>query len=248
MLQSHVPEQAGELAERLCNRAGGRLAKVFFASSGSEGIEAAIKFSRAHTGRTGLLYAERAFHGLTCGALSLMNGEYWRGGFGPLLPETDPVPFGELKALERELATRRYAAFFVEPVQSEGGIRIPDSNYLAAAQALCRRHGSLFVLDEVQTGMYRTGSFLAAHHFGLDPDIVVLAKALSGGLIPVSATLMSDAVYRSVSARWSEPSFTHPPSAKTAWRCVLAWLHWTCWSANNWETAPSVWDASCSVV
>ncbi len=198
MLQSHVPEQAGELAERLCNRAGGRLAKVFFASSGSEGIEAAIKFSRAHTGRTGLLYTDRAFHGLTCGALSLMNGEYWRGGFGPLLPETDPVPFGELKALERKLATRRYAAFFVEPVQSEGGIRIPDSNYLSAAQALCRQHGSLFVLDEVQTGMYRTGSFLAAHHFGLDPDIVVLAKALSGGLIPVSATLMSDAVYRSV--------------------------------------------------
>ena len=198
MLQSHVPELAGELAERLCNRAGGRLSKVFFASSGSEGIEAAIKFSRAHTGRTGLLYADRAFHGLTCGALSLMNGEYWRGGFGPLLPETDPVPFGDLQALEQKLATRRYAAFFVEPVQSEGGIRIPDSDYLPAAQVLCRDFGSLLVLDEVQTGMHRTGPFLAAHHFGLDPDIVVLAKALSGGLIPVSATLMSDAVYRSV--------------------------------------------------
>jgi ornithine--oxo-acid transaminase len=198
MLQSHVPELAGELAERLCNRAGGRLSKVFFASSGSEGIEAAIKFSRAHTGRTGLLYADRAFHGLTCGALSLMNGEYWRGGFGPLLPETDPVPFGDLQALEQKLATRRFAAFFVEPVQSEGGIRIPDSDYLPAAQVLCRDFGSLLVLDEVQTGMHRTGPFLAAHHFGLDPDIVVLAKALSGGLIPVSATLMSDAVYRSV--------------------------------------------------
>ena len=119
-------------------------------------------------------------------------------GFGPLLPETDPVPFGDLKALEQKLSTRRYAAFFVEPLQSEGGIRIPDSDYLPAAQSLCRHYGSLFVLDEVQTGMYRTGPFLAAHHFGLDPDIVVLAKALSGGLIPVSATLMSDAVYRSV--------------------------------------------------
>jgi ornithine--oxo-acid transaminase len=198
MLQSHLPELAGELAERLCDRAGGRLAKVFFASSGSEGIEAAIKFSRAHTGRTGLLYADRAFHGLTCGALSLMNGEYWRDGFGPLLPDTSPVPFGDLKALEQRLATRRYAAFFVEPLQSEGGIRVPDSNYLPAAQALCRSYGSLFVLDEVQTGMYRTGPFLAGHHFGLDPDIVVLAKALSGGLIPVSATLMSEAVHRSV--------------------------------------------------
>jgi ornithine--oxo-acid transaminase len=198
MLQSHVPELAGELAERLCKRAGGRLSKVFFASSGSEGIEAAIKFSRAHTGRTGLLYADRAFHGLTCGALSLMNGEYWRDGFGPLLPDTDSVPFGDLKVLEQKLSTRCYAAFFVEPLQSEGGIRIPDSDYLPAAQSLCRHHESLFVLDEVQTGMYRTGPFLAAHHFGVEPDIVVLAKALSGGLIPVSATLMSDAVYSSV--------------------------------------------------
>ena len=198
MLQSHVPELAGELAERLCDRAGGRLAKVFFASSGSEGIEAAIKFSRAHTGRTGLLYADRAFHGLTCGALSLMNGEYWRAGFGPLLPDTSPVPFGDLQVLEQRLATRRYAAFFVEPLQSEGGIRVPDSDYLPAAQELCRSYGSLLVLDEVQTGMYRTGPFLAGHHFGLDPDIVVLAKALSGGLIPVSATLMSDAVHSSV--------------------------------------------------
>ena len=198
MLQSHVPELAGELAEGLCRRAGGQLSKVFFASSGSEGIEAAIKFSRAHTGRSGLLYADRAFHGLTCGALSLMNGEYWRDGFGPLLPETKPVPFGDLEALEQQLSTKRYAAFFVEPLQSEGGIRVPHSDYLPAAQSLCRHYGSLFVLDEVQTGMYRTGTFLAAHHFGLDPDIVVLAKALSGGLIPVSATLMSDAVYRSV--------------------------------------------------
>ncbi len=198
MLQSHVPELAGELAQRLCNRAGGRLSKVFFASSGSEGIEAAIKFSRARTGRTGLLYADRSFHGLTCGALSLMNGKYWRDGFGPLLPQTDAVPFGDVAALEQKLATRRYAAFFVEPVQSEGGIRIPDDEYLLAVQALCRHYGSLFVLDEVQTGMYRTGPFLAAHHYRLDPDIVVLAKALSGGLIPVSATLMSEEVYSSV--------------------------------------------------
>jgi ornithine--oxo-acid transaminase len=198
MLQSHVPELAGELAQRLCHRAGGRLSKVFFANSGSEGIEAAIKFARAHSGRASLLYVDRAFHGLTCGALSLMNGEYWRDGFGPLLPNTDAVPFGDVKSLEQKLATRRYAAFFLEPLQSEGGIRISDHEYLATAQALCRQYGSLLVLDEVQTGMYRTGPFLAAHHFGVDPDIVVLAKALSGGLIPVSATLMSDAVYRSV--------------------------------------------------
>ena len=198
MLQSNVPALAGELAERLCERAGGRLRKAFFCSSGSEGIEAAIKFSRIHTGRTGLLYAERAFHGLTCGALSLMGDPFWRDGFGPMLPETEPVPFGSLEPLERKLATGRFAAFIVEPIQGEGGIRVPEPQYLEGAQALCRRHGALFVLDEVQTGMYRTGPFLAAHHFRVEPDMVVLAKALSGGLIPCGALLMSDAVYHSV--------------------------------------------------
>src|ERR1022692_732227 len=198
MLQSNVPELAGELAERLCKLAGGGLCKVFFASLGSEGVETAIKFARAYTGRVGLLSCEGAFHGLTCGALSLMNGEYWRKGFGPLLPETATVPFGNLAALEKELATKRHAAFFVEPIQSEGGVRVPEPDYLRDAQDLCRRYGSLLVADEVQTGMFRTGPFLASHHFGITPDIVVLAKALSGGLVPVSAVLMSDAVHSSV--------------------------------------------------
>ena len=198
MLQSHVPELAGELAARLCQRAGGRLSKVFFCSSGSEGVETAIKFSRARTGRSGLLYAIGAFHGLTCGALSLMGDPFWRHGFGPLLPDTESVPFGSLKVLQGKLATGQFAAFIVEPIQSEGGINIPDRDYLPAAQALCRRYGTLFVLDEVQTGMYRTGPFLAAEYFGVDPDIVVLAKALSGGLVPCGAVLMSDAVYDSV--------------------------------------------------
>jgi ornithine--oxo-acid transaminase len=175
---------------------------VLFTNSGSEGVESAIKFARAHTGRTGMLYAEGGFHGLTCGALSLMSDPFWREGFGPMLPGTKGVPFGKLEELERELSTRKYAAFLVEPVQSEAGIRIPDPNYLRAAQDLCRRYGSLFVLDEVQTGMYRTGPFLAAHHFGVEPDMVIMAKALSGGLVPVGAVLMtpkvSDSVYASL--------------------------------------------------
>ena len=198
MLQSHVPELAGELAERLCSRAGGRLKKVFFCSSGSEGVEAAIKFSRAHTGRTGLLYADGAFHGLTCGALSLMGDSFWREGFGPMLPDTEQIPFGNLQALEEKLATRKHAAFIVEPIQSEAGIRVPARDYLLGAQASCKRFGTLFVLDEVQTGMYRTGPFLASHLFHTDPDMVVLAKALSGGLIPCAAVLATDAVYDSV--------------------------------------------------
>jgi ornithine--oxo-acid transaminase len=198
MLQSHVPELAAQLAQALVSRAGGRLERAFFCSSGSEGVETAIKFARAHTRRTGLLYAERAFHGLTCGALSLMSDPFWRKGFGPMLPETHAVPFADLASLERELSTRRFAALFLEPIQSEGGIRVPERQYLQAAQDLCRRYGTLFVLDEVQTGMYRTGSFLAAHAFGVEPDMVVLAKALSGGLVPVGAVLMSRAVSDSV--------------------------------------------------
>lgn len=198
MLQSHAPELAGELAWRLCESAGGRLKKAHFTSSGSEGVEAAIKFARAHTGRAGLIFAHGAFHGLTCGALSLMGGEFWREGFGPLLPGAKQVPFGDLKNIAAELSTREHAAFIVETIQGEGGIRIPSSEYLQQAQALCRRYGSLFILDEVQTGLYRTGRFLAAQHFGLDPDLVVLAKALSGGLVPVGAVLLTDDVYTSV--------------------------------------------------
>jgi len=198
MLQSHVPELAGELAEKLCDRAGGGLTKVFFNSSGSEGVETAIKFARAKTKRSGLLYAKAAFHGLTCGALSLMGGTTWAEGFGPLLPATHAVTFGDIAELEKQLATKKYAAYIVEPIQSEGGIRVPHADYLKQAQALCRKYGSLFVLDEVQTGMYRTGRFLAAHHFDVQPDMVILAKALSGGLIPVGAVLMTDEVYESV--------------------------------------------------
>jgi ornithine--oxo-acid transaminase len=198
MLQSHVPEIAGELARRLCGLAAGDLEKVYFGSSGSEGVEAAIKFARATTGRAGIVYAKGSFHGLTAGALSLMSDAFWRDGFGPFLPDTQGVPFGDIEALEKAVAGKQHAAFIVEPVQSEGGIRVPSRAYLQKAQELCRRAGTLLVLDEVQTGMYRTGTFLAAHQFDLQPDMVVLAKALSGGLVPVSAVLMTNKIYRAV--------------------------------------------------
>jgi ornithine--oxo-acid transaminase len=130
-----------------------------------------------------------------------MSDRFWSDGFGPMLPGTQAVPVGQVRdldALEKHLATKKFAAFIVEPLQSEAGIRVFDAGYLRGAQDLCRRYGTLFVLDEVQTGLYRTGEFLAAQHYSLDPDMVVLAKALSGGLIPVGALLMSDAVCNSV--------------------------------------------------
>jgi ornithine--oxo-acid transaminase len=198
MLQGHAPQLAGELADKLCWRAGERVKKAFFCSSGSEGIEAAIKFSRAHTRRNGLLYAEGAFHGLTCGALSLMGDPFWREHFGPMLAGAEAVPFGDLAALELKLATRRFAAFIVEPLQGEGGVHVPPPAYLECVQAACRRHGTLLVVDEAQTGFYRTGRFLASHHFNVEPDMIVLAGAISGGLIPSAALLMSDRVYDSV--------------------------------------------------
>ncbi|HVN90401.1 MAG TPA: aspartate aminotransferase family protein [Candidatus Binataceae bacterium] len=198
MLQGHVPELAGELALRLCTNAGGKLSKVYFCSSGSEGVETVIKFAHAHTKRPGILYASGGFHGLTCGALSLMDNPFWTADFGPLLPDTEPVPFGDLEALKTRLASRRFGAFILEPIQAESGVLVPSADYLQKASELCRRYGTLMVLDEVQTGMFRTGPFLAAHHFGVEPDMVIMAKAMSGGLVPSAAVLMRDPIYDSV--------------------------------------------------
>ena len=118
------------------------------------------------------------------------------------MPDTEAIPFGDIAAVEEKLRSRRFAAFFLEPIQSEGGIRVPPPEYLRDVQTLCRKYGTMFVLDEVQTGMFRTGKFLAAHSFRVEPDMVILAKALSGGLIPVAAVLMTDeindAVYSSL--------------------------------------------------
>lgn len=198
MIQSNVVEKAGALAHLLCQQAGGKVSKVFFCSSGSEGIEAVIKFARAHTGRTDLVYAAGAFHGLTCGALSLMGSAFWREGFGPMLGGTHEVPFGDLSSIERLLAARKIAAVILEPIQAEAGIVLPPADYLAGVQKLCHKHGALFVLDEVQTGMGRTGTFLAGQRYGVEPDMIVMAKALSGGLVPCAAVLMSDEIYKSV--------------------------------------------------
>src|ERR1700676_719599 len=167
MLQSHVPEIAGELARRLCELAGGGLEKAYFGSSGSEGVELSIKFARATTGRTGIVYAKSSFHGLTTGALSLMNDAFWRDGFGPLLQDTVGVEYGDLSALESALRNKRHAALVLDPLQAEAGIRVPSKAYLQKAQELCRKTGTLFVIDEVQTGMFRTGTFLASHQFEL---------------------------------------------------------------------------------
>jgi ornithine--oxo-acid transaminase len=187
LVQMDVSALAGLLAERLL-RYTPYLDKVFFTNSGSETVEAALKFARAATARAGIAYCSHAFHGLTYGSLSLNGDAIFRAGFGPLLPECIEIPFGDLAALERALAARTIAAFIVEPIQGKGVI-IPDENYFRSALELCRAHGTLFIADEIQTGLGRTGRFLAIEHWRIEPDMVLLAKSLSGGHVPVGALL-----------------------------------------------------------
>jgi ornithine--oxo-acid transaminase len=178
---------AGVLAERLIKLVP-YLDKVFFSNSGTEAVETALKFARAATGRAGIVYCSHAFHGLTYGALSLNGDESFRAGFAPFLTDCVEVPFNDLAALDRALATRRAAAFVVEPIQGKG-VHVADDGYLQGALELCRKYGSLLIADEIQTGLGRTGRFLALEHWGVEPDMVLLAKALSGGHVPVGAVL-----------------------------------------------------------
>jgi ornithine--oxo-acid transaminase len=196
LVQLDVPTLAGILAERLLAHVP-YLDKAFFANSGAEAVEAAIKFARAATRRPGLIYCEHAFHGLTYGALSLNGDGIFRDGFEPLLPDCTRVPFNDLDALERVLARGTAAAFFVEPIQGKG-VNMPADGYLKAAAELCRRHGTLFVADEIQTGMGRTGRFLAVEHWAVEPDMVLLAKSLSGGHVPSGAVLMRKPIFDKV--------------------------------------------------
>jgi ornithine--oxo-acid transaminase len=188
---------SGVLAEQLLQRAPDSVAAMVPANSGTEAVEAAIKIARAATGRPRVLFAEHAFHGLTLGSLSLNGNAEFREGFGPLLAGCDPVPFGDADALERELQRGDVAAYIVEPVQGKG-VNLPPADYLQQAQKLCREAGTLFVCDEVQTGIGRTGRFLALEHWGLQPDMVCVAKALSGGLVPIGAVLVSRAAFDTV--------------------------------------------------
>jgi ornithine--oxo-acid transaminase len=196
LVQLDVSPLAGVLAKRLLEFVP-YLDKVFFTNSGTEASEAAIKFARCATGRPGIVYCEHAFHGLTNGSLSLNGDAVFRAGFEPLLPHCRVVPFNDIAALEGALASRDIAAFIVEPIQGKG-VNVPDDNYLPEAAALCRRYGTLFVADEIQTGLGRTGRFLGVEHWGVEPDMVLLAKALSGGHVPVGAVLTRKRIYDKV--------------------------------------------------
>jgi len=197
MLAMGVTALPGLLAEALLARAGGRLERCLFTSSGTEAVEAALKLGRAATGRSRVISVDHGFHGLTLGSLSANGNPEFTERFGPLLPGFARVPFGDLEALEAELAREDVAVFLVEPIQGKG-VHLPPAGYLEGAQALCRRYGTLFCVDEVQTGFGRTGRMFAFEHWGLEPDLVPVAKSLSGGYVPVGALLMSRAVHEAV--------------------------------------------------
>src|SRR6266699_781130 len=193
LVQLDVSTLAGVLAERLLKFVP-YLDKVFFANSGAETVEAAIKFARSATGRPGIVYCSHAYHGLSYGALSLTDDPNFRSGFEPLLPGCTAIPFNDLAALEQALSSREVAAFIVEPIQGKG-VNMPTDEFLPGAAALCRKYGTLFIADEIQTGLGRTGRFLAIEHWNVEPDIVLLSKVLSGGHVPVSAVLMRRPIF-----------------------------------------------------
>jgi ornithine--oxo-acid transaminase len=195
MVQFQCGLLPGLLAERLLAKADG-MDRVYFCNSGTEAVEASLKFARYATGKSRILYVDHAFHGLTVGSLSVNGSSEFRRGFDPLLPD-GRVPLGDLDALERELRAGDVAGLIVEPIQGKG-VHVAPQGYLAAARKLLHDHGALLICDEVQTGIGRTGRFFGYQHDDVDPDIVTVAKALSGGYAPVGATLAKDWIFEKV--------------------------------------------------
>jgi ornithine--oxo-acid transaminase len=195
MLQFDLPLLPGLVAEKLVSLTPG-MDRVYFCNSGSEAVETALKFARYATGRPRILYSAHAYHGLTTGSLSVNGTEDFRKGFGPLLPDT-MVPFGDLDAIERELKKGDVAALLVEPIQGKG-VNLPPPGFLREARTLLHDRGALLICDEVQTGLGRTGKFFAYEYDGVEPDIVTVAKALSGGFVPVGATMARAGIFEKV--------------------------------------------------
>ena len=197
---SSISTMAGELGAKLCALAGRNLNKVYFGNSGTEGIEAALKFAMARTGRSKFLSFSEAFHGLTLGALSLVGAEHFKSPFPSLGVDAQQVGFEDLDYLEHCLRTEAIAGVVVEPVQGMGGARPWNIEKLEELSILCHHYGAMLILDEVLTGIGRTGKWFAFQHAGesFQPDIVIVSKGLTGGAIPMCAVLMTDEVFNSV--------------------------------------------------
>jgi acetylornithine/LysW-gamma-L-lysine aminotransferase len=181
-------DRRAELVERLTALVG--MPRVFLCNSGTEAVEAALKFARLATGRSGIVAAMRGFHGRTMGALSATWNKKYREGFEPLVPGFTHVPFNDLAKLEAAVGDQT-AAVILETIQGEGGVYPASAEFLQGAEKLCRERGALLIMDEVQTGFGRTGRMFAYQHYGLQPDLVCVAKSIAGGL-PMGATLIGE--------------------------------------------------------
>lgn len=197
MVQMDAPLLAGLLSEKLLSKFHDGIDTIFFTNSGTEANEGAIKFAKCATGRDRILFLDHAFHGLTNGSLSLNGGKEFRHGFEPLLPGCEMIPFGDIDALEAELKKGDVAAFIFEAIQGKG-VHVQPDGFLEKAELLCQRHGTLTIADEVQSGLGRTGRWFAFEHMGLKPDIVTVAKSLSGGFVPVGAICYRRDIYNKV--------------------------------------------------
>jgi ornithine--oxo-acid transaminase len=200
MVQLDCSLLSGLLAEALLKKMPPHLEAVFFCNSGTEAIEGAIKFARAATGRRKIVSLKGCYHGLTYGSLSVTGSRNFQEGFGPFLNDVARIQMGDLEALEGLLRKGDVAAFLFEPVQGKG-VNYPSDDFYQKAESLCRTHGTLIVCDEVQTGMGRTGKWWAFQHWNLQPDIVTVAKSLSGGFVPCGAIVTRRAIYQKVFSR-----------------------------------------------
>lgn len=194
-----VPGQV-ELLERLSRVTPGNLAYGFLGSSGTEVMEAALKLARLVTGRPGLIGMQMGYHGMSIGTLSVSGVNYWREGFPPLLEPTRLLPFGDLEAAEAAI-DETTAAVIVEPVQWASGCMVASPEYLRGLKKLCEERGALLILDEIQTGLGRTGRWFAADHAGVVPDLLAVGKVLSGGVVPVSALMYGERVQEACNRR-----------------------------------------------
>jgi len=193
---AHSPIRA-EAAQKLADLAPDGLGQVFFANSGSEANETALKLARTYTGRSAIVALEGAFHGRTAGALATTHNEKYRAPYTDILPETRFVPWGDHEALKDALAPGDVAAVILEPIQSIAGMRMLPPVCAPGLRELCDAHGTLLIFDEVQTGVGRTGTFSISEHYGITPDLISLAKSLGAG-VPVSAVLVSDVIAATV--------------------------------------------------
>jgi acetylornithine/succinyldiaminopimelate/putrescine aminotransferase/predicted amino acid dehydrogenase len=222
LVQGSLAAAPGRLAAALVGIAPPGIRHVVFASSGAEAVEVAIKAARARRRRPLIVVAEHGFHGKTLGALSATSSRHYQAPFFAPAPGFCAVPYGDLAALERLLSERgdEIAAFLVEPIQGEGGVIVPPEGYLRAARELCARQGVLFLVDEVQTGLGRTGRLFATED-GLRPDAVVVSKALGGGIVPSAACLLSAEAWSEALALRHSSTFAGNALAATVGVAVL---------------------------